>query len=830
MHAHRTFRWTTLLILALLVSPLIVSARPQPALMAGIDARVLAEAAAKDKTSFWVILRDKADLEPAKNIKDWKERGDFVVNQLKSVADRSQKELHKLLKSRGKEYTSFWIVNAIQVTADQETIMELAARPEVAEIASDEPQRMPQPIAGKEAAQVQATEWNIDRIRAPQVWSTFNVRGEGIVVASIDSGVQYTHPALVNQYRGRQPDGSFNHNYSWHDPSNVCDNSRSAPCDNTGHGTHTMGTIAGDDGAGNQIGVAPRIKWIAAKGCESSSCSNAALLSSGQWILAPTDLKGQNPRADLRPNIVNNSWGGRSGNTWYRATVQAWIAAGIFPVFSNGNNGPFCKTSGSPGDYPESYSVGASTINNGIAEFSSRGASTVTGGGIKPNIAAPGENVRSAWNNSGYNTISGTSMAAPHVAGTVALMWSAAPALIGDISRTRALLDQSAIDTSNVNCGGTVAKNNVWGEGKLDAFEAVSQSPRSAADTLRGTVTNASTGAALSGVTIQVAGPTTRITTTSSSGAYSLILPTGTYTLTVRAYGYVTQTISEVLVGSGITTRNIPLSPAPLTTVSGSVRTTSGAALANVAVTIANTPLAPARTDANGAYSFTGVPHGEYQIRAETIPCYTAQTQTLRVDAAKTLDFALTQRSDGTYLCEKAGFSYIEASTVLPLSGDNVVTQVTLPFTFTFYGKPYGSVYISTNGMLSFAGSNTSGVNTSIPSLNWPNGAIYPFWDDLNVDALASVRTQTIGASPNRQFVIEWRNVHMNIDPSRRMDFEVILSENGQILIQYRNIADDGREQGDSATVGIEDNPGSFGLQYSFNQPTLSNNLAIRYH
>ena len=140
-------------------------------------------------------------------------------------------------------------------------------------------------------------EWGIDRIRADQVWSTFGVRGEGITVANIDTGVEFTHPALVGKYRGNTGGGTFNHNYNWFDPSNVCGNPSLAPCDNNNHGTHTMGTMVGDDGGANQIGVAPGARWIAAKGCETNNCSDAALLASGQWILAPTDLSGSEPAA-----------------------------------------------------------------------------------------------------------------------------------------------------------------------------------------------------------------------------------------------------------------------------------------------------------------------------------------------------------------------------------------------------------------------------------------------------------------------------------------------------------------------------------------------------
>ena len=234
------------------------------------------------------------------------------------------------------------------------------------------------------------------------------------------------------------------------------------------------GNDGGDDGSGNQIGVAPHAKWIAAKGCETNSCSENALLSSGQWIVAPTDLNGLNPRPDLRPHVVNNSWGGGSGDAWYMATVNAWVAAGIFPAFSNGNSGPGCGSANSPGDYVETYSAGAFDINNAIADFSSRGPSSFGPNEIKPNVAAPGVGVRSARNNGGYWSLSGTSMASPHVAGTVALIWSRSASLRRDIAATRTLIDDTAVDTASSQCGGTTDDNNVWGEGKLDAFAAVS--------------------------------------------------------------------------------------------------------------------------------------------------------------------------------------------------------------------------------------------------------------------------------------------------------------------------------------------------------------------
>ena len=133
-------------------------------------------------------------------------------------------------------------------------------------------------------------EWGVNKINAPNVWSSYNVRGEGIVVANIDSGVQFDHPALARQYRGRLANGTFDHNYNWFDPSRICGNPSVAPCDNDGHGTHTMGTMVGDDGAGNQIGVAPAARWIAAKGCESKG---ARLGAAGR---RPVDARAHRPQ------------------------------------------------------------------------------------------------------------------------------------------------------------------------------------------------------------------------------------------------------------------------------------------------------------------------------------------------------------------------------------------------------------------------------------------------------------------------------------------------------------------------------------------------------
>jgi len=806
---------------------------------APIEAPVAAALATKGETTAWVVLRARADLSAAYAMRDWNERGQFVVQRLTSVADTSQAGLRRMLAGRGVQFEPFWILNAIKVRADAATFDAIAARPEVARVIPDVTFRIPTPQPAVQEPSINSVEWGIDRIGAPLAWSTFGARGDGIVVATIDTGVLYTHAALVNQYRGTLGGGAYDHNYNWYDPSLVCGTPSLAPCDNNGHGTHTTGTIAGDDGAGNQVGVAPNARWIAAKGCESGSCSTSALLNSGQWMLAPKDLNGQNPRADLRPQLVSNSWGNNNGgDTFYQATVQAWLASGIFPVFANGNAGSACGTVGAPGAYPESYGVGAFDINNVIASFSSRGpAPAAVGGQIKPDISAPGVSVRSAWNNGSYNTISGTSMATPHVAGAVALMLSAAPSLIGDVAQTRTLLDQTAIDVSDLTCGGTAGDNNVWGEGRLDAYAAVNASPRGPTGTLTGTVRDAATSTPLVGATVAVTGTSSRTTSTNGSGVYAMTLPVGTYNVTGSKFGYQSATVNGLTVSTGATTtQNLNLTAAPSRSVSGTVRDPAALAVENARVTIEGTPIAPATTNGSGAYSFPSVPEGSYSVRADPPNrCLNPLTRPLTVGASNVtnFDFGLAAKQDSFgYRCKLEATSFVNGTDLLSLSGDDVATSVALPFAFSFYGTAYSSAWVTTNGLLSFTAGSVSWSNGSLPSAGAPNAAIYAYWDDLYIDSpTANIYTASIGSDPNRQFVVEWRNVRYFGDASRRVSFEVILNENGDVQTMYKDIAGgDGLEMGNSATVGIENPTGTVALQYAFNEAVLSTGLAVRYY
>jgi subtilisin family serine protease len=795
---------------------------------AKVDPEVYADlAASKGETTFYVMLADKADLSGAKEVRNHAARGEFVVEQLTRTAEASQAPLRELLRSRGVFFKPFWVVNAIQVVGDLALVKELATRPDVKLIFAEEEYPLPRPTTSSPLPRINAVEWGVDRVKAPQVWA-LGATGAGIVVASIDSGAQFDHPALVGKYRGNLGGGTFNHNYNWHDPSSVCGSPSNFPCDNNGHGTHVTGTMVGDDGGENQIGVAPGARWIAAKGCESSSCSTSALLSSGQWILAPTNLSGTSPNPALRPHIVNNSWGGgASSDPWYQATVQAWIASGIFPQFANGNSGPACGTAGNPGNTPEAYSAGAFDVSDAIWSSSSRGASA-WGGIVKPNIAAPGVAVRSSVPTNGYSSFNGTSMASPHVSGAIALVWSAAPAIVREIDTTKALLNQTAIDTSDLSCGGTPGNNNVWGEGRLDALAAYNAAAHGAVGKLPRTVTSG--GSPVASAVISATGAMSKTVTTNASGAYSMTLIGGSYTITASKFGLVSQSAPATIVAGATTPLSFSLAVAPTFTVSGTVRDASGSPLEGAVVTVDGTPLAPATASAAGNYAIANVPQGTYDMTATGGRCNSPVTHSVTVSSATTRNFSLPSRTDTFgHRCALETAAFEEASTVLPIAGDDVSGTVALPFPFTFYGTSYTSVSVCTNGFISFTTTTCAFSNTNLPTTAAPNGAIYAYWDDLVVDGSASIRGETKGSAPNRRFVIEFRNLHFWNATAKRVGFNIVLHENGHIQTQYRDIANDAQERGNSATVGIENPAGNDALLYSFNEAVLDTGMTIRF-
>ncbi|SDG65528.1 Carboxypeptidase regulatory-like domain-containing protein [Sinosporangium album] len=812
-----------------------------------ISKTLAAELVKSSNATFLVYLNESADLSAAARATTKTGKAAQVLKAKTARAETSQAGLRALLASRKAEFTPYWIANAVKVTGDADLAAEIAKLPEVRSVELDRTIPLPPPAKGTTTPMptvpmptvpkpvtpkaAGAVEWNVERVGAPKVWNEYGVRGEGVVVANIDSGVQFDHPALADRYRGKKPDGTVDHNHNYYDSTGEC--TPAVPCTSGSHGTHTMGTMVGGS-AGDAVGVAPGATWIAVKACSATDCASSALLAAGQWVLAPTDAAGRNPRPDLAPDVVNNSWGGPAVDPWFKPAVDAWVAAGIFPAFSGGNTGPGCQSTGSPGADAPTYSAGAFDATDRIADFSSRGSGA--NGELKPNIAAPGVDIRSSVPGGGYELNSGTSMASPHVAATVALLWSAAPTMKGDVAATRALLDRSAADLDDTTCGGTAAKNNVWGEGRLDAYQAVRAAPIGQIGGLKGTVTSA--GAPLDMATVTLAGPLNRTVVTGKDGAYALPrLPAGDYRVTARKVGYGGATATVAVAAGRTAVHDVPLSAQPTHAVSGTV-TTDGGPEAGATLTVAGT-MTSAVTDAQGRYRLD-LESGDHtlEVAPGTARCAGPATVAITVSAALTKDsvsaaltkdIVMPRRTDTFgYGCVGGAAPFTSGTDKLPFSGSAPAPiRVALPFAFPFYGDTYRGGWVAPNGFLTFLETAGARENVPLPTSDSVNAAIYPFWDDLRIDAQSGVYTAAMGTAPTRTFVVEWRNVYL-FQNNRRLSFSLLLGENGSIKFQYRGVGD-ALTAGEMATVGIEDGSGTDAFLFSYNTRALSDGQNLTF-
>lgn len=441
---------------------------------------------------FIVFLGEQADLSPAGLSCPREERVAFVVGALREVAARTQPDVLAELNALGAETRPFWVANMIWVKGNSGVVERMARRRDVAHIFANPPVRMADPTGTPAAEGSHAADgvtWGLEQTRAPEVWS-LGFRGQGMVVGGQDTGYRWNHQALKRHYRGWNGK-KVDHNYSWHDAIHsgggaLCGHDSRVPCDDYGHGTHTMGTMVGDDGKGNQVGMAPGATWIGCRNMDRGVGTPASYSECFQWFLAPTNLNDQNPDPSRAPQVVNNSWGcpaseGCTDPTALLSVVQNVRAAGIVVVVSAGNSGPGCSTvNDPPAIYGEAFSVGATDSTDSIAPFSSRGPVTVDDSGrMKPDVSAPGVGVYSCTRDSkkSYGTMSGTSMAGPHVAGLVALVLSARPDMKGQVGAVEELVRQSALPlTTSDGCGADTpasVPNQTYGWGRVDALAAV---------------------------------------------------------------------------------------------------------------------------------------------------------------------------------------------------------------------------------------------------------------------------------------------------------------------------------------------------------------------
>lgn len=420
-----------------------------------------------------------------------------VVSELRATSEETQQALLTYLqkeqkKKQVKEIHSYYIVNGLAVTGTKEVMEKVASFPEVDQVLPNETRQIHRPVDLKTSKQkkqmkaVDGVEWNISQVHAPEAWA-LGYDGTGTVVASIDTGVEWDHPALKEKYRGFDPahPNDPSHEFNWYDATTGSE----APYDDLEHGTHVTGTMVGSEPDGkNQIGVAPGAKWVAVKAFSEDGGTDADLLDAGEWILAPKDEDG-NPHPEKAPDVVNNSWGGGPGlDDWYKDVVNAWRAADIFPEFSAGNTDLFNPggegSIANPANYQEAFATGATDQDNKLGSFSLQGPSPY--GVMKPDIAAPGVNIRSSIPGKGYEDgWNGTSMAGPHVSAVVALLRQ----VQSDLSVEE--IEQILIDTAKplTDQQFPESPNNGYGAGLVDAKEAIT-ALTDGIGTIEGQVTN----------------------------------------------------------------------------------------------------------------------------------------------------------------------------------------------------------------------------------------------------------------------------------------------------------------------------------------------------
>ena len=408
----------------------------------------------QDEISVIVTLSEKTDLRQMKG-GDKKLLRSTIIKALKEKAAFTQRPVKAFLElRRARKIKPLWLINGIAITASASVIQELANLPGVEEIRLDETIQAPE--VGLSISTV--PEWNLNTIRAPELWN-LGYTGEGVVIATMDTGVDVDHPDLQARWRGGTN--------SWYDPHGEHD----SPYDAHGHGTQVMGVLVGGDAGGTTIGVAPGAQWIAVKIFNDQGEASLSAIHQGfEWLLDPDG----NPDTDDAPDVVNNSWGLDNINGCsleFQADLQALKAAGMALVFAAGNSGPGASSI-SPANNPEGFAIGSIvSVNQSliIASTSSRGPSACDGR-IYPEIVAPGENIRTSDLTFGgvfpdsYAYVSGTSIAAPHVAGAMAVLLSAFPGLTVDDLETA--LKQSAFDL------GGPGPDNSYGYGLLDALAA----------------------------------------------------------------------------------------------------------------------------------------------------------------------------------------------------------------------------------------------------------------------------------------------------------------------------------------------------------------------
>lgn len=849
-----------------------------------LDPQIMADLAASSdgETTFFVFLDDQPDLSAAYEIDDWRERGQFVYQTLTGHAERTQQEIRLLLDERGTDYEPLWITNALIVHGNKADIQSLELRQEVALLRADYAlslydEAQESGVSGCEPDE-NGTCWNILQVGADRTWRDFGVSGQGVTVASLDSGVRYTHRALLEQYRGYRGADNYDHNYNWYDAVF----SSPVPVDAGNHGSHTMGTMVGrGDGSYDQpaIGVAPGARWISARICETSSCRESDILMAAQWMLAPTDQHGNNPRPDLRPHVINNSWStGTGGVQSFVDFVTAWRASGIFPVFAAGNS-PLSVTCGSvasPGDYTTVVGVGATDKSGLIASYSRVGPSH--DGTIKPDIVAPGSYVAStfAGNDGSYGAISGTSMATPHIVGAVALIWSANPSLIGDYEATYEILTESATPRTDdrfskamyAECKAEVSPNNVYGYGFLNTYAAVAEAtidvPWLELSAKRGPILspNASGRVQLTLDASRISEPGTfQARVLVSTGDLSqtpypvdvmmnVTLPDRWATIsgqvndarTARPLSQASVTVEGgsrlALSETGHYSVTLPLpeqQPYTQTLVvenAGYVAQTVAISLTNGDFRVQDFAMEPDRpiitiggTGSSDPFEVT-LEYGE-KVNY-TLPISNVGTQPLVYEVMIPFEQFSVWRSDESPGTTRQWHTLPVDARTIQLKDDAISDPIKLGFEFPFSDERYSQVQVGANGVLIFGEVNqTNGfvpwnfsTTDAVPIPETEAVAIMPLRTDLNPEDGGTIHY----ASTSEGFIVAYEDVPLFDKPGQTFTFQVVFSPDGEVAFHYKKLS----AVPQYTTVGMQFADTSHQILGEGNSIPITSNLSLR--
>jgi subtilisin family serine protease len=720
---------------------------------------------------------------------------------------------------------------------------------------------------------IESVEPGVKIINAHLLWAQ-GITGQGRLVMDIDTGVFPNHPALNFKWRGNTVSSS----QAWFAPAGT-----TVPSDCDGHGSHTMGTMVGwSPTTGDTVGVAIDAEWIAAKTiCTSPHTSNT--IAAFQWSMNPD---GDPLTITDMPDAINNSWYDPSVSDEcsgiYKTTLDAVEAAGIAVVFSAGNSGPGTSTITKPKNInTNNVNVmctaaidGAAYLGgntNPIASFSSRGPSVCGGTGsllIKPEVSAPGVNVRSSGTSSGYSVKSGTSMAAPHVAGAVALLKQFAPNLTG--KQILEALYNTAVDL------GAAGEDNNYGMGLIDVYAAFLSlgtpdstvpdpivdlsvgSPTSNSLTLQWTVPYDSSMNGVTGYDIRYS--TTAITD-STTFYNAMQLPYtatpdtagGTETYLVEGLDFATpyyfsvksrdlwsnwSDLSNSATGTTLAAPQISVTPISIHNILNPFDVVVDT------VTVSNISADPSTLDFSVTLENNTFPEGI--ISTKLIPKYNPLADVIEtsskdnpgeiggisIDGAGGPDLFGYKWRDSN---EPNGPQYVwnDISSTGTLATNWVTTGTfnpkdegyagpfSLGFNFNFYGQEKNQIYVSSNGLILFNTVSTDIYsNAQIPEAGIPNEYIAPFWDDLDGVSSGTVHYKQEGST----FIIQFTGWH-KYSNTGSLTFQIVLHQNGKIVIYYNNM----NATLTSATVGIENAAGNDGLQVAYNAAYVANNLALEF-